>query len=47
VIKWIVGIGALLENRMLVYDGLAMRFAEFRIQKNPGCDHCSDSSGKD
>ena len=47
VIKWIVGIGALLENRMLVYDGLAMRFTEFRIQRNPGCDHCSDSSEKE
>jgi adenylyltransferase/sulfurtransferase len=46
-IKWIVGIGALLENRMLVYDGLAMRFTEFRIQKNPDCDHCADTSGKD
>jgi len=47
VIKWIVGIGALLENRMLVYDGLAMRFTEFRIQRNPSCDHCSDSSEKE
>jgi adenylyltransferase/sulfurtransferase len=47
VIKWIVGIGALLENRMLVYDGLTMRFTEFRIQKNPGCDHCSGFSGKE
>jgi adenylyltransferase/sulfurtransferase len=47
VIKWIVGIGALLENRMLVYDGLAMRFTEFRIQRNPVCEHCSDSSGKE
>ena len=47
VIKWIVGIGALLENRMLVYDGLAMHFTEFRIQKNTDCDHCADTSGKD
>jgi molybdopterin-synthase adenylyltransferase len=47
VIKWIVGVGALLENRMLIYDGLAMRFSEFRIQRNPGCDHCSDSSGRE
>jgi adenylyltransferase/sulfurtransferase len=47
VIKYIVGIGDLLENRMLVYDGLAMRFTEFRIRRNPVCDHCSDSKGKE
>lgn len=42
-IKYIIGIGDLLENRMLVYDGLAMAFTEFKISKNPNCDHCSDS----
>ncbi len=43
VIKWIVGKGELLENRMLVYDGLAMNFTEFKIKRNPNCDHCSGS----
>jgi adenylyltransferase/sulfurtransferase len=43
VIKYIVGIGDLLENRLLVYNGIDMNFAEFKIKKNPNCDHCSDS----
>ena len=41
-IKYITGIGELLENRMLVYDGLTMTFTEFKIRKNPNCDHCSE-----
>jgi molybdopterin/thiamine biosynthesis adenylyltransferase len=44
VIKYIIGIGNLLENRMLVYDGLTMNFTEFKIKKNPNCDHCSYST---
>jgi adenylyltransferase/sulfurtransferase len=40
-IKYIIGIGDLLENKMLVYDGLTMTFTEFKIRKNPKCDHCS------
>jgi len=40
VIKYIVGMGELLTNRLLVYDGLGMRFNEFRIKKNPHCEHC-------
>ena len=42
-IKYIIGGGDLLENRLLVYDGLAMDFAEFKISRNPNCDHCADS----
>jgi len=41
-IKYIIGIGDLLENRMLAYDGLSMTFTEFKIRKNPKCDHCSE-----
>lgn len=40
VIKYIVGIGELLTNRLLVYDGLSQTFTEFKIKKNPGCEHC-------
>ena len=43
VIKYITGAGELLTNRLLVYDGLSMRFTEFKVKKNPGCDHCSIS----
>lgn len=40
VIKFLIGKGKLLTNRMIRYDGLAMGFREFRIQRNPDCDHC-------
>jgi len=40
VIKYIVGIGQLLTNKLLVYDGLNMRFTEFRLKRDPNCEHC-------
>jgi adenylyltransferase/sulfurtransferase len=40
VIKYIVGIGQLLTNRLLVYDGLNMKFTEFRVKKDPNCEYC-------
>jgi len=40
VIKYLVGIGKLLTNRLLIYDGLRVAFSEFTVNKNPGCDHC-------
>jgi molybdopterin/thiamine biosynthesis adenylyltransferase len=42
-IKYITGIGELLTNRLLIYDGLNMRFSEIRINRNPECDHCKDT----
>jgi adenylyltransferase/sulfurtransferase len=39
-IKYLVGIGNLLTNRLLFYDGLRSTFEEFTIKKNPDCDHC-------
>ncbi|MBA7655402.1 putative adenylyltransferase/sulfurtransferase MoeZ [subsurface metagenome] len=41
VIKYIVGIGELLTNRLLVFDGLYMKFMEFKVKKAPRCEHCS------
>ncbi|MCP4691950.1 MAG: HesA/MoeB/ThiF family protein [Desulfobacterales bacterium] len=38
-IKYFTGAGELLENRMIFYDGLTMKFTEFKVNKNPGC-HC-------
>ncbi|MEA2040721.1 MAG: HesA/MoeB/ThiF family protein [Thermodesulfobacteriota bacterium] len=38
VIKFIVGSGYLLTNRLLVYDGLKLKFTEFKLKKNPDCD---------
>ena len=40
VIKYLVGIGKLLTNRLLIYDGLKATFSEFTVNKNPNCDHC-------
>ena len=40
VIKYFVGMGDLLTDRLLIYDGMSMIFKEFRIRKNPECDHC-------
>jgi adenylyltransferase/sulfurtransferase len=40
VIKYLVGIGKLVTNRLLIYDGLKVAFTEFKVNKNPNCDHC-------
>jgi len=45
VIKYIVGIGKLLTNRLLVYDGLNMKFTEFSVKRDQNCDHCGHLSG--
>ena len=40
VIKYVTGIGRLLTNRLLTYDGLTVSFSEFAVHKKPDCDHC-------
>ena len=40
VIKYIVGIGELLTDRLLIYDGLNMKFTEFKAKRDPHCEHC-------
>ncbi len=40
VIKYIVGIGKLLANKLLVYDGLSMKFTELVVKRDPNCEHC-------
>ncbi|MFC1904850.1 ThiF family adenylyltransferase [Chloroflexota bacterium] len=47
VLKYIVGIGRLLTNRLLVYDGLNMQFTELVTKRDPNCEHCGYSTGKD
>jgi molybdopterin-synthase adenylyltransferase len=46
VIKYITGIGQLLTNRFLVYDGLNMRFAEIMVARDPSCPHCGEMAEK-
>ena len=40
VIKYITGMGDLLLNRILMVDGMSMKFREFKIKRNPQCSHC-------
>jgi molybdopterin/thiamine biosynthesis adenylyltransferase len=47
VIKYLLGIGNLLTNRLLVYDGLKISFNEFKVERNPDCDHCGTHVRKD
>jgi molybdopterin/thiamine biosynthesis adenylyltransferase len=46
VIKYIVGLGELLTNRLLVYDALRMTFTELKVRKDPDCEHCRNSSDR-
>jgi molybdopterin/thiamine biosynthesis adenylyltransferase len=46
VIKYIVGIGQLLTDQLLVYDGLSMKFSTFRVKRDPNCQHCGHLRGK-
>jgi adenylyltransferase/sulfurtransferase len=41
-VKFILGKGDLLTDRLLIYDALAMRFRESRGQRDPECAVCGD-----
>jgi adenylyltransferase/sulfurtransferase len=45
VIKYLAGIGTLLTNRLLIYNGLKAAFSEFRVERNPECEDCGSLSG--
>jgi molybdopterin-synthase adenylyltransferase len=40
VIKYLTGLGNLLTDRLMIYNGLTMTFSEFKVNRNPDCDHC-------
>ena len=42
VIKYITGLGELLTGRLLNYDALRMKFTEFKINRDPDCEHCGN-----
>ena len=46
VIKYIVGLGELLTNRLLIYDALGMTFTELKVKKDPNCEHCGNLSDR-
>jgi len=47
VIKYIVGIGKLLTNRLLVYDGLSLRFTELKVMRDQNCKDCGHLKEKE
>ena len=47
VIKYLVGLGKLLTNRLLVYDGLNMKFTELVVKRDTGCEHCRHLPAKE
>jgi len=46
VIKYIVGLGELLTDRLLNFDGLKMTFTELKVRKDPNCAHCGQIRGR-
>jgi molybdopterin/thiamine biosynthesis adenylyltransferase len=44
VIKYITGQGQLLTDRLLNYDGLNMKFSEFKIDRDPNCEVCGNKA---
>ncbi len=44
VIKYLTGIGTLRTNRLLIYDGLNMKFTELNVARNKNCEHCGNLS---
>jgi len=47
VIKYIVGMGGLLTGRLLLYDGAEQTFKEFKVKRNPRCEHCGGLDRKE
>lgn len=46
-IKYLTGMGNLLENRILIYDGFSMKFMELKVKRDsecPDCGHLAASS---
>jgi len=39
-IKYIVGIGKLFTDKLLLYDGLNMKFTDLMVKRDPNCEHC-------
>lgn len=42
VLKYILGAGELLTDRMLIFDSLGMRFREAKFKRNPRCPLCGE-----
>lgn len=42
VVKYIVGVGGLLTNRLLIWDGVDARVEEFAVERNRACQDCRE-----
>jgi len=42
-IKLICGIGETLQNRLLIFDALALQWRTMKLNKDPNCVVCNDS----
>lgn len=42
-LKYVLGVGTLLTNRMTVFDALDLRFREVKFRRNPQCPLCSEN----
>jgi molybdopterin/thiamine biosynthesis adenylyltransferase len=42
-IKYLVGIGKLLTGKLLLYNGIDMKFTALDVKRNPECEHCRQS----
>ena len=40
VLKYLLGVGDLLTNRLLIFDGLGLQFREVNVSRNPDCRIC-------
>jgi len=45
VIKYITGVGKLFSNRLLLFNGLDLKFDEITFKKNLNCPDCGGSKG--
>ena len=45
VLKYLLGTGDLLANRLLIWDGMAMHAEEIAVEKNPACPSCGRGNG--
>ncbi len=43
VLKYLLGAGQLLSNRILTIDGLSMSFRELKVKRNPRCPVCGEN----
>ncbi len=43
VLKYLLGLGDLLTDRLLVFEALPMRFREVKVKRNPACPVCGEN----